>query len=175
MVRGVCGTSASGQGFAGPVVADGRLILLFHRVRDEEIVEALDISTGNTQWRHAYPTSYRDDFGFDEGPRAVPVVADGRVYTLGAEGQLHALDLATGRALWSEDTMRRFRVPKGLFGAGAHPWWRMAGSSPTLAVRMRESLRSTPQRALCCGRRPTMKQVTRHRSAELSVNCDTQS
>ena len=28
--------------------------------------------------------SYRDDFGFDEGPRAVPVVADGIVYTFGA-------------------------------------------------------------------------------------------
>src|SRR3989442_11743298 len=76
---------AVGQGFAGPVVAGGRVIL-FHRVANEEIVEALDQRTGATRWRYAYATAYRDDFGFDEGPRAVPVVANGRVYTFGAEG-----------------------------------------------------------------------------------------
>ena len=73
------------------------------------------------QWRYAYPTSYRDDFGFDEGPRAVPVVADGIVYTFGAEGQLHAIDLAKGTRLWSDDTMQRFGVPKGFFGAAGSP------------------------------------------------------
>ena len=109
-----------GQGFSGPVVAGGRLIL-FHRVGNEEVVESLDVRTGTTQWRYAYPTSYRDDFGFDEGPRAVPVVASGVVYTFGAEGQLHAVDLATGKRLWSEDTMKRFRVAKGFFGAAGSP------------------------------------------------------
>lgn len=109
-----------GQGFSGPVVAQGRVIL-FHRVGNEEVVEALDARTGAAQWRYAYATAYRDDFGFDEGPRAVPVVANGIVYTFGAEGQLHALDLAKGTRLWSEDTMRRFKVPKGFFGAAGSP------------------------------------------------------
>jgi outer membrane protein assembly factor BamB len=109
-----------GQGFSGPVVAQGRVIL-FHRVGSEEVLESLDARTGAGQWRYAYPTSYRDDFGFDEGPRAVPVVADGIVFTFGAEGQLHAVDLAKGTRLWSEDTMRRFGVAKGFFGAGGSP------------------------------------------------------
>ena len=73
------------------------------------------------QWRYAYPTTYRDDFGFDEGPRAVPVVPDGVVYTFGAEGQLHAIDFAKGTRIWSEDTMQRFGVPKGFFGAAGSP------------------------------------------------------
>lgn len=51
----------------------------------------------------------------------MPVVADGVVYTFGAEGQLHAIDLATGKRIWSEDTMRRFGVPKGFFGAAGSP------------------------------------------------------
>lgn len=109
-----------GQGFAGPAVAGDRVIL-FHRVGNEEVVEALDAATGTTTWRYAYGTNYRDDFGFDEGPRAVPVVADGVVYTFGAQGQLHAVDLARGARLWSEDTTRRFNVPKGFFGAGGSP------------------------------------------------------
>ena len=109
-----------GQGLSGPVVVQGRVIL-FHRVGVEEVVESLDAGTGVTQWRHAYPTAYRDDFGFDEGPRAVPVVAGGIVYTFGAEGQLRAIDLAKGTLLWSIDTMRRFEVPKGFFGAAGSP------------------------------------------------------
>src|SRR5262249_12557895 len=68
-----------------------------------------------------YPTSYKDDFGFDEGPRAVPVVSGDIVYTFGAEGQLHAVSLSTGTRVWSEDTMKRFGVPKGFFGAAGSP------------------------------------------------------
>ena len=109
-----------GQGFSGPVVAQGHVIL-FHRVQDQEVVEAIDARTGAPQWRYAYPTSYRDDFGFDEGPRAVPVVADGVVYTFGAQGQLHAIDLETGTRIWSVDTMQRFSVAKGFFGAAGSP------------------------------------------------------
>ncbi len=109
-----------GQGFAGPVVAGDRLIL-FHRVGREEVVDAFDARTGEPRWHFAYPTSYRDDFGFDEGPRAVPVVAGNRVYTFGAEGQLHAIDLATGKRVWSVDAARRFNVRKGFFGAAGSP------------------------------------------------------
>jgi outer membrane protein assembly factor BamB len=109
-----------GQGLSGPVVAQKRLIL-FHRADDREVIESLDALTGAPQWRHAYPTTYRDDFGFDEGPRAPPVVADGIVYTYGAEGKLHAVELATGKPLWNVDAMRQFDVAKGFFGAAGSP------------------------------------------------------
>jgi len=109
-----------GEGFSGPVVAQGHVIL-FHRMNNREIVEALDPLKGTPQWKYDYPTAYRDDFGFDEGPRAVPVVADGIVYTLGAEGQFNALELATGKRIWGEDTRARFKVAKGFFGTGGSP------------------------------------------------------
>src|SRR5689334_12410811 len=48
-----------GQGLSGPVVAENRLIL-FHRVNDREIVEAMDAATGKTLWQYGYPTSYKD-------------------------------------------------------------------------------------------------------------------
>src|SRR4051812_36813815 len=77
-----------GAGFASPSVAQGKLIL-FHRLGSKETVEALDAATGRGIWSFDYPTQYRDDFGFDEGPRAAPTIAAGRVYTFGAEGVLH--------------------------------------------------------------------------------------
>ena len=68
------------------------------------------------------PTSYRDDFGFDEGPRAVPVVADGVVYTFGAEGQLHAhRPLDRKAAVERRHDAKQFGVPKGFFGAAGSP------------------------------------------------------
>jgi len=109
-----------GTGLSGPVIAQNRLIL-FHRVADREVVESFDALTGAPQWRHAYPTTYRDDFGFDEGPRAVPVVANGIVYTFGAEGRLHAVELSSGKPLWNVDAMRQFGVAKGFFGAAGSP------------------------------------------------------
>ena len=109
-----------GAGFAGPVVAGGRVIL-FHRLGGREVVEALDAGTGDSVWRYDYATSYRDDFGFDEGPRSVPVVHDGRVYTFGAQGQLHAVDLETGAGVWQVDTHARYGVRKGFFGAAGSP------------------------------------------------------
>ena len=109
-----------GAGFAGPAVVAGRLIL-FHRVGAREVVEAMDAATGKTIWTAEYPTSYRDDFGFDEGPRAIPVIAGGRIFTHGADGMLQALDFATGRKLWAVDTRRDFSVAKGYFGAASSP------------------------------------------------------
>ena len=109
-----------GEGFAGPAVADGR-VLLFHRVEGREVLEALDAASGDPLWRHDAPTAYRDDFGFDEGPRAVPVAADGRVFTFGAQGRLSAVSLETGEPLWEVDTAERFGVRKGFFGAAGSP------------------------------------------------------
>ena len=109
-----------GEGFAGPAVAGGR-VLLFHRLEGREVLEALDAASGEPLWRHDAPTAYRDDFGFDEGPRAVPVAAGGRVVTFGAQGRLSAVDLETGELLWDVDTAERFGVRKGFFGAAGSP------------------------------------------------------
>ena len=110
----------AGAGFAGPTVADGRLVL-FHRVNNRETVEAMDALTGKTIWTFDYPTGYRDDFGFDEGPRAPAVIAGGRVFTHGADGWLHGIDFATGKMLWSVDTRKVFEAPKGYFGVASSP------------------------------------------------------
>ncbi len=109
-----------GEGFAGPAVVGNRLVL-FHRLRDEEVVEARDTATGETLWATTYATSYRDDFGFDEGPRSTPTVSGDTVFTFGAQGVLQALSLRDGTRLWQVDTHSAFRVRKGFFGAAGSP------------------------------------------------------
>lgn len=109
-----------GTGFAGPVVAQGKSIV-FHRVNDEATVEALNAKTGEAIWKFTYTTNYRDNFGFDNGPRACPTVADGKVIVHGAEGIVHALDLQSGKKLWSFDTVKELNSPQGYFGRACAP------------------------------------------------------
>jgi outer membrane protein assembly factor BamB len=109
-----------GAGFSGPAVADDHLIV-FHRQGGSELVDCLEPATGKEQWRFASPTQYQDDFGMDEGPRATPLIADGKVFTLGAEGQLHCLELASGRKLWERNLGADYRPRKGFFGVATSP------------------------------------------------------
>jgi outer membrane protein assembly factor BamB len=109
-----------GQGWAGPVVAGGKLIL-FHRVGDDEKIEALDPATGKALWAFDYRAKYRDAFGFDEGPRATPAVVGDAVYTLGANGDLHAVELATGKARWHRSLLADYQADKGFFGVACSP------------------------------------------------------
>jgi outer membrane protein assembly factor BamB len=110
----------AGQGFAGPVVSGGKLIL-FHRIGNKEVVECLDAKSGNELWKTDYPTSYVDQMGHDPGPRATPSVADGRVYAFGAEGMMSCWSLADGTKLWSVATKSEFGARLGFFGLACSP------------------------------------------------------
>jgi len=120
-----------GTGWASPVVADGK-VLLFHRVDDNEILVALDPATGKEKWSAKYVTKYRDDFGFDNGPRSTPCVSDGKVFTLGANGDLNAWQLADGKQLWGRNVREEYKADKGFFGVA--PSTLVVGGSLVLNV-----------------------------------------
>jgi outer membrane protein assembly factor BamB len=111
-----------GTGYAPPAIGGERLIL-FHRVKDEEVVDCLHAETGQRSWRFAYPTEYQDRYGYTNGPRCTPVIdaANSLVFTFGAEGKLHALDLKTGQLLWKRDILADFKLEPNFFGVGSTP------------------------------------------------------
>jgi outer membrane protein assembly factor BamB len=109
-----------GSGFSGPAVSTGKLIL-FHRIDNKETIDCFDAQTGREVWTLGYPTAYRDDFGFDEGPRATPAIDESRVYTYGAEGMLHCIDFQTGKKLWNFNTKTELHASKGFFGIACSP------------------------------------------------------
>jgi len=113
-------STPKGSGYAGCTIADGRLVL-FHRLGEEEVIECRDAVTGVRRWRRAYPTGYRDRFGYTDGPRATPVIDGPRIYTLGAAGQLDCRRLDTGEVVWRMDIVRRFGLRQGFFGVGSTP------------------------------------------------------
>jgi outer membrane protein assembly factor BamB len=109
-----------GQGYAGPVVAGGRLVL-FHRLGGDEVIDCLDAARGTRHWRFRYAAPYEDDLGKGDGPRATPSLAGGKVYTLGVSGILTCVDLKGGKKLWQRDLARDYTMRKGFFGVGTSP------------------------------------------------------
>jgi outer membrane protein assembly factor BamB len=110
-----------GDGVAGMAVADGKVIV-FHRIGDEERIEALDAASGKPSWTATFPTSFRADVGAaGNGPRCVPLVHQRRVYVVGAGGNVHCVAIDTGKTVWSRPAIKEFQAPNGYFGAGSSP------------------------------------------------------
>jgi outer membrane protein assembly factor BamB len=114
----------TGEGYACPVIAEGRLVY-FHRVGNRETLDCLDPETGRRHWRFDYAVEYEDRYGYSPGPRSSAVIAGGRVYAAGVTAMLHCLDLATGQLIWKRDLAAEYRIPQYFFGYGPTPFvWR---------------------------------------------------
>jgi outer membrane protein assembly factor BamB len=113
-----------GSGYTSPAVAGQRVVFL-HRLGDNagdnEIVECLHAETGAAQWQFRYPTTFEDRYGYNNGPRSSPVIDQQRVYTVGALGQLHCLDLHNGRLVWSLNLHAKYGARQDFFGVASTP------------------------------------------------------
>ena len=108
-----------GAGHASPVVSGNRVVVIA-RDGDQEIVRALDVTSGKEVWRAAYAAPYDVNpaaRSHGPGPKSTPAVAGGRAFTLGIGGILSAFDLTSGKLIW------RLPPPAALpdYGAATSP------------------------------------------------------
>ncbi|NOY75206.1 MAG: PQQ-binding-like beta-propeller repeat protein [Kiritimatiellaeota bacterium] len=99
-----------GSGYSSITIKDGNLFALGN-VKGEDVLYCLDAATGNENWRYSYACPSGGGY---KGPRATPIVADGRVYTFSRNGRLGCVDVETGKSLWS--------VTVGKYGADNLSW-----------------------------------------------------
>jgi outer membrane protein assembly factor BamB len=109
-----------GKGWATPIVA-GDSVLVFHRVGSDEVLDSLEATTGRLKWHYEYSAPYRDRFGASDGVRSSPVVDAGSVFLFGVTGELHCVDLSTGKKQWMRDLKRDYRLKDNFFGHGSSP------------------------------------------------------
>lgn len=91
-----------GEGYGTPLVFGDR-VYVFTRRGDEEVLSALSIDTGKTQWHTAYRAPYTVNDAAAQhgaGPKATPLIHGGRIFTMGISGIVSAFDLDGGRLLW---------------------------------------------------------------------------
>src|SRR5688572_3921414 len=109
-----------GTGYSAPSVR-GNLLVFYHRIQNEEIVEALQAADAKPVWRYTYRSDFVDPYGYNNGPRCTPLLTSNRCYTFGAEGKLLCLDLHSGKMIWERDTQKDWKVPQAFFGVGSTP------------------------------------------------------
>ena len=113
-----------GQGYAIGSVADGKYLHFDVIEEDGETIartRQIDLQSGEAGWTDTFASSYEDLYGYDSGPRASPLVHDGKVYVYGVEGSLRCLDADTGRLNWEVDTIKKFGVIQNFFGVSGCP------------------------------------------------------
>jgi outer membrane protein assembly factor BamB len=120
-------------GYAGPAVAAGRVYVFDYVTTSDtkgdpnqrsaidgtERVQCFDAADGKRLWGHKYACPYR--ISYPAGPRCTPTVAGGKVYTLGAEGNLHCLDAATGSVVWKRALKDDYKIAAPMWGFTGHP------------------------------------------------------
>ena len=94
-----------GDGFASPVVADGRVFYLDNQ-NAQEVAHAVDATTGKELWQATIFSSHKDGFGI--GPRCTPLVDGDRVYVQSAKGEFQCLGVADGKVRWRKNFVDDF-------------------------------------------------------------------
>jgi outer membrane protein assembly factor BamB len=120
-----------GPGNSGPAVAAGRVYVMDRQTDDrpaggskvkgagKERVVCLSATTGKPIWEHAYDCPYT--IAYRSGPRTTPLVHQGRVYTLGAMGDLLCLDAVTGAVRWQKNLAKDYETEPPAWGWAGSP------------------------------------------------------
>lgn len=120
-------------GYAGPAVVAGKVYCSeykseknlgegnFERKEADgvETIFCLDEKTGKRLWEHKYPVRYT--ISYPGGPRCTPNVENGKVYFLGAEGNLICCEADKGAILWQKDLKADYNTKSALWGYAGHP------------------------------------------------------
>jgi outer membrane protein assembly factor BamB len=104
-----------GRGWSSPIVAQGRVYVTDVQVAHSNATERVlcfDETNGKIIWTHQYEAGY-PVWALDPnggGPRATPMVRDGKLFTLGAMGHLYCLDAAKGKVVWKKNLTNEYEV-----------------------------------------------------------------
>jgi len=110
-----------GAGYGSFTVALGLVFSLEQR-RDQEALVAYDLASGTEVWKHAWPARHSDALS-GPGPRSTPVfdTDTGRVFALGAEGELSCVRAADGSLVWRVNVLELSGSSNLGFGLAASP------------------------------------------------------
>jgi outer membrane protein assembly factor BamB len=113
----------AGEGYSSPVVDGGR-VFIHERQDPQEIVTAFDLASGKQLWRATYAAPFtKNQYATQmaKGPFSTPLVASGRVYTLGVTAVLSAFDTASGALKWRKDFSKEIDTSKLFTGTAMSP------------------------------------------------------
>jgi outer membrane protein assembly factor BamB len=106
-----------GRGFSSAVVVGGRVYTAGDRGEDQVVI-ALTAEDGKQFWSTRISPKAG---GGPAGPRGTPTVDDNRVYVVGGNGVIAALDTDSGEVVWKKDMKKEFKAPTPGWGFAESP------------------------------------------------------
>lgn len=112
----ICWRHPVGGGFSSPVVAQGRAFVFdveLTKPTSRERLHCYDEKTGKVLWDYIYEEHYGEWTFVPErgaGPTATPIVEQNRIYTVGANGWVHCLDVRNGKVIWERNLWQEYTV-----------------------------------------------------------------
>lgn len=112
--------TCTGPAMSGLAVAARRVIVADKDTAGQsDIWHCLDADTGAELWRLVYPAPKKMDY--TNSPRANPVVNKGLVYLLSAFGDLHCVELMSGKIVWKRNLLKDFHGELPMWGTCSTP------------------------------------------------------
>ena len=112
-----------GEGHSSPLVVGDR-VYLFTRQQEEEVARCVRAADGKELWRAAYLAPYTMNSAatsHGKGPKSTPVVAAGKLFTLGIGGILSCFATESGRLVWRKNFSKEFTNTSPLYGTATSP------------------------------------------------------
>lgn len=110
-----------GDGYSA-IAVEGAVLYTGYRNGGNDVFTALDANTGNTLWEYAYAAPFKNDYseGVGPGPYAMPQIIGDRVVTASGIGQIHSLNKADGKPVWSLNLYKNYGGNRLGFGYSSH-------------------------------------------------------
>jgi outer membrane protein assembly factor BamB/enterochelin esterase-like enzyme len=87
----------------------------------KDVLVSLDADTGAEIWRVPVAPTYPGREGANDGPVSTPAIEGGSVFALGPRGDLLAVDLESGRAVWRRQLVEELEAALPHWGFGTSP------------------------------------------------------
>jgi outer membrane protein assembly factor BamB/ABC-type phosphate/phosphonate transport system substrate-binding protein len=105
---------------AGLSISGKRVILAERDFADEkDLYRCLDANNGELLWLAQFHAPGKLDYG--QSPRATPVIHAGKVYLLGAFGDLRCVNVTDGKLIWQRHLPREFKAQLPTWGMCCTP------------------------------------------------------
>jgi outer membrane protein assembly factor BamB len=99
-----------GDGYSSMVIS-GNVLYTMYRKERRDVVVALETASGKTVWETALDAPHAPGMNVEAGPgpHSTPLIAGDRLFVTTVIAHLVALDLKTGKRLWSHDLWKEYK------------------------------------------------------------------
>lgn len=109
-----------GSGYSSVVVSNGKVVTQYTDGK-QDFVGCFSQATGEVNWKVATGPVFKGANGSFDGPLSTPIIHDGFVFALSADGKFFAIELESGKIKWQRDFVKDENATQPMYGFSSTP------------------------------------------------------